>query len=163
MTSNWIGQRIRKIPYTIVQGHTLLYPVKAHPLRFDISINFRHSTYDPKMPDHLNWLMNGFCEKWKILTQMFFDSMFSCFRSLVECRKVKDHINTIKIRIFVTKPQPKPEVTRYGSADKDMPLSPMSIYAIPYVSSAMSNFQSLISRSFRISKLWNFPTWLGLT
>ena len=32
-------------------------------------------------------------------------------------------------------------------------LSQLSIYAIPYVSTAMSIFQSPISRSFRISEL----------
>ena len=29
-------------------------------------------------------------------------------------------MNTVKMSIFVTKPQLKPEVTGYGSADKDM-------------------------------------------
>ena len=35
-------------------------------------------------------------------------------------QKVRDHINTIKMRIFITKPQLKPEMTGYGVPDKDM-------------------------------------------
>ena len=53
-------------------------------------------------------------------TEIFFDLIFSCFQSLIECKNVSDHITTIKMRIFVTKPQLKPEVTGYESADKNM-------------------------------------------
>ena len=39
---------------------------------------------------------------------------------LIDCRNVRNHIETVKMHIFVIKPQLKPEVTGYGSADKDM-------------------------------------------
>ena len=80
-----------------------------------------HSAYDPKMPDHTNLLIKGVMSRkqWKISAEIFFDLIFSCFQSLIECKKVGVHIKH-KMRIFVTKPQLKPEVTGYGAADKDM-------------------------------------------